>query len=129
MMHSEMLSAKQVDAVIHMDGPDRYDYFIKKVVADGEAWGLFEDGWAMGSDAQGKPTFPIWPGKEFAALCAVGPWAEFEPSEIDLEDLVEELLPKLKKDGITPSVLRSPDGKSVLASVDQMLEDLTTEMG
>jgi len=111
-----------------MDGPSRYDYFIKQVVELGEAWGLFEDGWAMGSDEEGKPTFPLWPAQELAVACAVGPWAEFKPMEIALEDLVEELLPMLKKDNVTPSVLRSPDGQSVLASVDQMLEDLEAEM-
>lgn len=111
-----------------MDGPSRYDYFIKKIVEDGEAWGLFEEGWAMGSDGKGKATFPLWPGKELAQACATGPWAGFSPREIALEDLVEELLPMLQNDKVTPSVLRSPDGKSVLVNVEQILEDLDAEM-
>lgn len=117
-----------MESIWKMDGPSRYDYFIKQVVAEGEAWGLFEEGWALGSDGKDNPTFPLWPSKELAKACAFGPWADFEPAEIAVEDLVEELLPMLRKDGVTPSVLRSPDGKSVLADVGQMLEDLEAEM-
>jgi hypothetical protein len=123
-----MMTPKQVESVFRMDGPSRYDYFIKKIVEDGEAWGLFEEGWAMGSDGKGKATFPLWPGKELAQACATGPWAGFSPREIALEDLVEELLPMLQNDKVTPSVLRSPDGKSVLVNVEQILEDLDAEM-
>jgi hypothetical protein len=34
----------------------------------------------------------------------------------------------LQNDKVTPSVLRSPDGKSVLVNVEQILEDLDAEM-
>ncbi len=127
-MAAHRLSPKQVSAIFRLDGPDRYDYFIKQVVADQEVWGLSDQGWAMGADGNGNATFPLWPGRELAAACASGPWKGFHPEEITLEDLLEELLPMLKKDRVQPSILRSPDGKSVLAAVDQILEDLNSEM-
>lgn len=127
-MANQRLNPKQVGSIFKMDGPDRYDYFIREVVARQEVWGLDENGWAMGADANGKATFPLWPARELAAACAVGPWKGFQPAEITLEDLMEELLPMLKKDGVIPSLVRSPDGRSVLADVTQILEDLNTEM-
>ena len=119
---------KQLEAIFRLDAAGRYEYFLEEVVAKQEAWGLFDDGWAMGTDAAGKPTFPLWPARELAAACAMGPWEEFKPQEISLEDLLEELLPMLKKDGVTPSLLRSPDGRSVLPEVDDLIADLNSEM-
>jgi hypothetical protein len=127
-MASPKFNPRQAQSIFRLDGPSRYDHFIKEVVAQDGAWGLFDEGWAMGSDGAGKPTFPLWPSKELATACASGPWAEFKATEISLDDLVEELLPKLKEDQVTPSLVRSPDGKSVLPSVDQLIEDLQTEM-
>lgn len=127
-MATQRLSPRQVAQIFRMDGPDRYDYFIREVVASQQVWGLDEEGWALGADNNGKATFPLWPAKELAAACASGPWQGFEPAEITLEDLIEELLPMLKKDGVLPSLVRSPDGRSVLADVDQILEDLYQEL-
>src|SRR5215510_6779044 len=107
-MPQRVISPKQIEAVLKLSGPERYDHFIKHVADCREAWGLWKDGWAMGEDDSGVSTFPIWPAKEYAALSADGPWRGYEPSSIPLGDLVDELLPKLEEDGILPSVFRTP---------------------
>jgi hypothetical protein len=127
-MAIQRMSPKQVESIFRMDAAGRYGYFIEEAVTRQGVWGLFEDGWAMGTDEAGKPTFPLWPSKELALACAAGPWEGFKADEITLEDLIEELLPMLKKDGVIPSVLRSPDGKSVLPSVEDLIADLNDEM-
>ena len=127
-MPERRISDKELHAILGLDGPRRYDHFIKHVVDCEQAWGLYSDGWAMGSDDDGRPTFPLWPAHQYASLCAVGEWADCEPTEIPLEDLVSELLPRLKEDGVAPSVFRTPAGQSVMPSVDQMLTDLKNEM-
>jgi hypothetical protein len=97
-MATRPISPKQIEAVLKLSGPSRYDHFIKRVVDSQRAWGLWDEGWAMGSDDLGKQTFQLWPAKEYAALSAAGLWAGYEPAEIPLEDLVNELLPKLQED-------------------------------
>jgi uncharacterized protein DUF2750 len=123
-----MLSTKEIEAVLRLPGPDRYSHFIKHIADTGEAWGLWDDGWAMGKDDCGRPTFPIWPAREYATLCADGAWSSYEPTEIPVEDLIHELLPKLQEDGIQPSVFRTPDGDAAMPSVPQILADLENEM-
>ena len=127
-MGQRRIGAKQVAAILKLDGPRRYDHFIKHVVDCKQAWGLYRDGWVMGEDDSGIPTFPLWPATEYASLNADGDWAECEPAEIPLDDLVDELLPKLKEEGILPSVFRTPEGQSTTPSVEQVLEDLRAEM-
>ena len=51
----------------------------------------------------------------------------FEAAEIPLDDLINELLPKLEEDGVQPSVFRTPTGESVMPAVNQLIEDLRTE--
>lgn len=127
-MPERVLSPKQIEAVLKLDGPGRYDHFIKHVVDCEQAWGLYNDGWAMGSDHEDNPTFPLWPAREYAARCAEADWAEFEPTPIPLAELIDELLPNLRDDGVTPSVFRTPDGQSAMPSVDDLLADLAREM-
>lgn len=117
-----------MQAILKLDGPARYGHFVKHVVDCEEAWGLYDDGWAMGADDDGNPTFQMWPAREYAALCATGEWSSYEPAEIPLEDLADELLPKLREDGVGLGIFRTPEGQSVMPSVDQLLEDLRTEM-
>jgi hypothetical protein len=128
MMSQKSLSQKQIAAVLDLAGPERYDHFIKRVVDARCAWGLWNEGWAMGVDATGRATFPLWPASEYASLCAVGMWIEFEPTEITLSDLIDELLPKLLSDGVQPSVFRTPEGDAILPAIPQLLADLENEM-
>lgn len=123
-----ILSEKQIEATLKLDGPKRYDHFIKHVVDTQEAWGLWKEGWALGADDAERPTFQLWPAKEYAMLCTVDAWEGYEASEIPLNDLVDELLPGLERDGIQPSVFRTPVGHSTMPSVQQLLADLKTEM-
>lgn len=127
-MAERKLSSKQIESILKLDGPRRYDHFIKHVVDCQHAWGLYSDGCAMGIDDSGNPTFQLWPAREYATLCAKDLWTGFEPSEIPLEDLVDELLPKLERDGVGLGVFRTPEGQSVMPSIHDLLADLRVEM-
>ena len=50
----------------------------------------------MGRDDDGNPTFQLWPAREYAALCAVEDWSAYEPTEIRLDHLLDDLLPKVR---------------------------------
>lgn len=127
-MAERVLSQKQIESILKLDGPRRYSHFVKHIVDCQQAWGLYCEGWAMGSDDNGNPTFQLWPAKEYATLCAYGLWAGYEPAEMPLDDLVEELLPKLHRDSVGVGIFRTPEGQSVMPTIKQLIADLKTEM-
>jgi hypothetical protein len=99
------------------------------VVADWQkAWGLFDNGWALAATDEGTSVFLFWPAEEYAKLCAKEEWASYKPREIALEDLMNTLLPKLKKDGVLPGIFFTPTGKGVTPSVDDLLDALKDEL-
>jgi hypothetical protein len=119
--------AKEVEAVLRLDGPARFEHFIKRVVDEERAWGLWKDGWALMQNNDGTHAFPLWPAKEYAELARSGDWAEYETESISLNDLVEELLPKLAKKGVIPAVFPTPNGKGVAPSIEEFITHLKVE--
>lgn len=90
---------QKLAAVIALPGPKRYDHFIKTAADQRKVWGLYEKGWALMGSAHGQQLFALWPAPEYAALKATGDWAHYAPREIDLDDLLDRLLPELRVDG------------------------------
>lgn len=119
---------KEIEAVLRLDGPTRYKHFVKRVVDDELAWGLWNDGWALMEDEAGQYVFPLWPAREYAELYAVGEWSGYLPEEIPLSDLMDELLPKLAEREVRPGVFPTPTGKGVTPTVLELLGALRTEM-
>src|SRR5262245_54358173 len=95
-------SDKEIQAVLGLDGPARFQHFLKRVVDSEEAWGLWKDGWALMRNNDNVMVFPLWPAQEYAALSRLGDWKEYEPKAISLEELMQEFLPKFQEDGILP---------------------------
>lgn len=121
-------SPQEVAAILALEGPARFQHFIKRVVDDETAWGLWSDGWGLMADADGRPIFPFWPSREYAELCAIEKWSGFAPEEISLKDLLTELLPKLKAQGVNVGVCPTPRGKGVVLGVDELERALREEM-
>ncbi len=111
------ISDKQIQAVIRLPGPKRYGYFIKMVADQRRVWGLFENGWALAGDSTESPVFPIWPAREYAALCASGAWVGYEPREISIDEVRSWLLPKLRESGTALGVFYTPDDTGDLPPV------------
>jgi hypothetical protein len=111
-------TAKEIQAVLKLDGPARFDHFVKRVVDDEKAWGLWKNGWALLEDSDARPVFPLWPAREYAELFRTGGWAEYDAVEIPLAELLNELLPKLAAGGVVPGVFPTPEGKAVNPSVE-----------
>lgn len=122
------LNSEQVRAVLALPGPERYEHFVKRVADWQLAWGLWDNGWASGRNDDGADTFPLWPARDYAALCATGPWEGFQPREIPVETLLDEILPNLAAEGSEPSVFPTPDEESVFPGVELLIEDLRHEL-
>lgn len=118
------LNEKQIKAVISLPGPKRYLHFIKTIAEHEEVWGLYYDGWALAATDSGQQVFPLWPAAEYAAMCVVGEWCEYEPMVISLDDLLDELLPNLRDDHVLPGIFPTPDDKGITPKVDEFIQDI-----
>lgn len=119
---------KEIEAVLRLDGPARFAHFVKRVVDEQLAWGLRSDGWALMVDDAGKRLFPIWPGREYAALCAADDWAEYQPTPIRLDELLADWLSTLNERNVRPAVFPTPTGKGVVVSADEFCQALRREL-
>jgi hypothetical protein len=122
------VSAKQIEAILMLPSPKRYSHFIKKVVGWRKMWGLYSDGWAMSESPGGAAVLPLWPGKEYAQLCADGYWSTYEPKAIELDEALDNMLPMLRERGIQPGVFFVVDQGSVDVSLDEFERDLRAEL-
>ncbi|MDC0676089.1 DUF2750 domain-containing protein [Nannocystis radixulma] len=119
--------------MLQLDGKGRFSHFVKRVVDEEQAWGLWQDGWALMADSQGVTNFPLWPAEEYAKLCATKGWSEFEPKALTLESLLDELAFELKGEGVrvavfpVPSDTAGPD-QGVSVSLDELWAALRAEM-
>lgn len=121
------MKEERFKGIISLDGPKRYDHFVKSVVDREEAWGLYADGWALSGLDDGTEAFCLWPEKEFAAACADREWKEYEPQAIPLEEFIGGLIPKLVEDGVALAVFPTPEDKGVFPDLKELLEDLKNE--
>jgi uncharacterized protein DUF2750 len=119
---------KELEAVLRLDGQARFEHFVKRVVDEEAAWGLWKDGWALMASDDGTSIFPLWPAKEYAELARTGDWASYDAQLISLEDLMNDLLPKLAAQAVLPGVFPTPRGKGVTPTTDGLIEALTREM-
>lgn len=118
----------EIQAVLRLEGPERFNHFVKRVADEERAWGLWKDGWALMTNSEGAQVFPIWPASEYAELQRIGEWAGYEPREIALADLLEELLPKLAERGVLPGVFPTPTGKGVTPTAEELATALRKEL-
>lgn len=119
---------KEVEAILALSGPKRYDYFIKTVAKHEEVWGLYNDGWALAGTDDGIEVFPVWPQKVYAEMCIDKGSDDNQAKAINLFEFIEDLIPELQEDGILPCIFFLPSDKGVIPTVDQLLEDLKTEL-
>ena len=122
-----VVSDKEMKAVLGLDAAKRHSYFIKRVADWEAAWGLWDDGWALVGDDEGRTGFPLWPAREFAEACAAEEWAAYRPERIALADLTGELLVSLREDGVLVGVFPTPSSKGMLVEPSELAASLLTE--
>lgn len=82
----------------------------------------------MSETDEGLPVFPLWPEKEYAELCVSGDWANYEPKSIDLDEVLDSMIPMLGERNILPGVFFTMADVSVNASADELEADLREEL-
>lgn len=122
------ISQKQIEAILNLPAPKRYSHFVKKVVGWKKVWALFDDGWAMSETDNGELVFPLWPEIEYAELCISGKWESYKPVAIELDEVLDSLIPMLRERGILPGVFFTLSNGSINVAVDELERDLREEL-
>lgn len=122
-------SPERIQAVLQLPATRRYAYFLQRVVATGEAWGLDAEGWALAVDDDGGDVLPLWPGPEFATLCARRLWEGYEPKPLPLDELMRVVLPQLEAEGLSLGVFFTPQGQGYPVTAAKLREDLSAARG
>jgi hypothetical protein len=122
------LTQKQIESVVALPAPKRYSHFIKMAADQNRVWGLFSDGWALAATSTGQDVFPLWPAAEYAQLCAAGDWAGYSPREIPLDELFQQLLPRLRDTSTPLAVFYTPRDQGVIPNLEEFEADLKTEL-
>lgn len=118
------IDTRQLQETVMLPGPQRYAYFIERVVETGTVWSLYRNGWALAKKEDGTLVFPLWPDSEFATICADYEWTGYAPQSFPLDELVGGLLPQLVQDGIATGVFYTPGARDVMPSAALLLRDL-----
>ena len=91
---------------------DRHQQFLRDAAANAEVWVLAHvdnpDSWATsevaftGADgvAVDRPVVPVWSDGEAAQRCAHGPWEDYAPQHIPLDDFIELALQGLHEQDV-----------------------------
>jgi hypothetical protein len=122
-----VVNNKEIESIINLQGVKKYRYFINFVCDSEEVWGLYSDGWALAGDDK-NIVFPLWPAKEFAEKVANEEWLSYTPESISISDLINDLLPKLKSDGVLCSILYTPNNKGIIIDPDTLKYDIDIEL-
>jgi hypothetical protein len=122
------IDTRQLQAVVMLPGPQRYEYFVKRVAETGVVWSLYRQGWALARKEDGTLVFPLWPDSEFAQVCADYEWTGYAPQSFALDELMTELLPQLEQDGIVTGVFYTPGARDVMPTAGLLRADLHDEL-
>lgn len=121
------LDAERLKEVVRLPAQQRYEYFVRRVAQTREVWGLYRKGWALATRDDGTLVFALWPEREFAQLCAEFEWEGYEPQVFSLDELLEDLLPRLQHDGLVAGIFRTPGSKGVMPTPGLLKVDLQDE--
>jgi len=122
-------SEKEIEAVLSLGAPERYEHCIKKIADQETVWSLWQDGgWALAGDEAGNQLVPIWPHQKYASLCALAEWAGYEPRQISLDAFLDRWIPGMERDNRLVAVFPTPKDKGVRAEPRRLESDLREEL-
>jgi hypothetical protein len=100
------INAQHFANVSKLQAPERYDYFVKKVADWERGWTLQDErGWVAGADDEGVIHVPLWSHPLFAEMCMKGEWSKAKVVVLELDDLLDNVLPQLGRDKQRVSVM------------------------
>lgn len=119
-----------MNQILNISATNQSEYFIVSVCISGYAWGLYDgDGfWAKTNAKDGSVSFPIWPGLEYAELCAQGSWTGYKPRKIYLDALIDVMIPDMIEKNESFSLFFTADHKGIHAPANELRDALNEEL-
>jgi hypothetical protein len=97
---SYKVNDKELESVLKLPGPKRYQYFISKITDWKELWSIGDnDEWALVGDDSGNELVPVWPAERYAAVFCVGQWQGQQPQRLFIDHWLDKWVPGLIRDG------------------------------
>ncbi len=123
------INAKQFEAVLALDGLDRYHHFVSKVADWQQVWGAKSgDGWLVPVAPEGFEYFPLWPHHEYAQKVSDENFPGHTATEISLEELLDHWLPQFEQDKIRVAVFPNKEWTFWCIEPKDLKEELMNEM-
>ncbi len=123
------LTNEEIDAVLSLNGPSRYEYCLKRVADQRRLWSLrHRSGWALAADDAGNLLVPVWPHERFATLCASDEWSGYEAISIGFNEWRDRWMPGMEKDGRFVAVFPTPSAKGIEIDPKRFEADLLSEL-
>ena len=119
---------QEIESLLRASREDRYKYFLNHACDSQKVIGLYEDGWAMLADSDGRPMMPLWPHALYAEKFKNEEWKSYQPKEISIDDFMSEWIPDMKSKGVTPAIFPIPSGNSIIISLEDLEANLTHEL-
>ena len=115
----------EYNSVIKLSGPERYEYFINKIVDWEEIWSIQDSkGWGLMGDDSGNELVPIWPAEKYALACCTGYWKNGVPKKISLDDWLEQWTSGMSKDGRLCAVFPLATDKGIVTTPEKLENDI-----
>ncbi|MCJ7933149.1 MAG: DUF2750 domain-containing protein [Chryseobacterium sp.] len=123
------MNQKEIENVISLEPFDRYKYFVKKI-ADLEVFYSLVDtneNYVL-SDLDGNRLMPLWSDKEFAELCKVSGWEDYNIKELDLDDLENQIIDFIVDEECLINVFPVYDRTGFVVNLQEFTRDLNEEL-
>jgi hypothetical protein len=118
----------EAERIAALPADDRTTLTLQLIADWGEAWGLRdEEGWIVQRRPDGD-ALPLWAHPDLATACAQGRWEGAKPDRIDLDDLIEELVPLLQEDGLRAHLCPTLEGDGTLLAPEELAARIEGEL-
>jgi hypothetical protein len=116
---------KELESVLALPAPKRYQYFIGKITDWQELWSVANaDGWVLMRDNEGNELVPVWPAQRFASACCVEDWTTNAPKRIALSDWLSKWTPGMSADGRRTAVFPTPNDQGIVRTAEDLKRDI-----
>ena len=122
------MNKEQLQNISKLEPSKRYNYFIKKVVDFNEMY-LLENKVGLATYIyENKVYVPIWSEYEIAGTFINEDFSACTVEKIDLDELLNDLLPMLKEQSIGIAVFPVDNDRGIICECDFIEKDIKDEM-
>jgi hypothetical protein len=124
-----IMHPKEIEKVVSLNPEKRYSYFIKKIADRESVYTLTtQKGEVANSNLECKTLFPLWSDKEYAELCKVAGWENFNVVELSLDDLESNIIKTIAKSGDLLNIFPVGDKMGLIVDAAEFKRDLDREL-